>query len=46
MTGSSEFNPGRRLPTLGMAFRPANSWVRWVLPIVAGLLGALISSIV
>ncbi len=42
MTGSSEFNPGKRLPILGITIQTANPWVRWGLPIGTGLLVVLI----
>lgn len=42
MVGSSDFSPGKRLPVLGITIQTANPWVRWGLPIGAGLLITLI----
>ncbi|HEX9771133.1 MAG TPA: hypothetical protein VGA50_18315 [Kiloniellales bacterium] len=42
MTKTSDFKPGKRLPSLGVTDANAGIWLRWALPIATGLAIALI----
>ncbi len=41
-TKQPSFKPGKKLPILGIYLQTRNRWIRWGLPIAAGLTGALI----
>lgn len=43
MADSSDFQPGEKLPTLGVTDKNGSSWSRWVLPIATGFVIALIA---
>ncbi len=43
MTESSDFQPGEKLPTLGVTDQNISSWARWALPIGTGIAIALIA---
>jgi hypothetical protein len=43
MTELSDFQPGDKLPTLGVNDRNISTWTRWALPIGTGLAVALIA---
>jgi hypothetical protein len=42
MTESSDFQPGEKLPTLGVTDRSVGALSRWALPIATGMAAALI----
>jgi hypothetical protein len=41
-TKQTSFSPGEKLPILGIDLQNATGWVRWGLPIAAGLTGVLV----
>lgn len=44
MADSSDFQPGEKLPTLGVTDKSASSWTRWLLPVATGFAIALIAA--
>jgi hypothetical protein len=42
MTKTSDFEPGEKLPTLGITDANIGTWLRWALPIGTGLAAGLI----
>jgi hypothetical protein len=42
MNESSDFQPGEKLPTLGVTDRSVGTWTRWALPIATGMAIAII----
>ena len=43
MADSTDFQPGEKLPTLGVSDKAPNPWIRWGLPILTGLIVAIIA---